>query len=63
VQAAATVKLEQVDAKIRDLQGVRRALLALLDSCRQSGPLTCPLLESLEVVDPRRQKKHKGDKP
>lgn len=59
VQAAAKVKLEHVDAKIRDLQGVRRALLALLDSCRRSGPLTCPLLESLEVAG---YEKRKGGK-
>lgn len=62
VQAAAKVKLDQVDAKIRDLQGVRQALLALLDSCRRSKPLTCPLLESLEAIDPPGREKKKGGK-
>lgn len=63
VQAAAKAKLDQVDAKIRDLQGVRRALLALLDSCRRSRPLVCPLLESLKDLDTHQLETRKGDKP
>ena len=48
VQAVAQAKLETVEGKIRDLQRMRQALLTLLEACRRSGPLTCPLLESLE---------------
>ena len=60
VQAVAQAKLRAVEAKIRDLRGVRRALLTLLESCRRSGELRCPILEMLEAQDLEKKGDGKG---
>jgi DNA-binding transcriptional MerR regulator len=49
VKAAAEAKIEQIDAKIHDLERIRHALGHLAGECHAQGHLTsdCPLLEAL----------------
>ncbi len=48
IKQRAEVKLEDIQAKIRDLQRMKRALTKLVSECRGSGPTSeCPILESL----------------
>jgi len=49
VSGAARAKIEDIDERIRGLQGMRRALESLVVSCESEGsPRHCPLLEELE---------------
>src|SRR5262249_8269334 len=49
VRQKAHAKLADVEAKIRDLQGIRRALVRLTAACPGSGPVGgCPILEALD---------------
>lgn len=48
IKGRAEAKLDDVQAKIRDLQRMKRALTKLVSECRGSGPTSeCPILESL----------------
>jgi MerR family mercuric resistance operon transcriptional regulator len=63
VRTYASQKIEDIDAKIRSLARMRKALQNLLDECSGKGPATgCPILESLEseqlMID--KQTKSKG---
>jgi MerR family copper efflux transcriptional regulator len=49
VRAYASQKIEDIDAKIRALARMRKALQNLRDECSGKGPATqCPILESLD---------------
>ena len=49
VRQRAEGKLADVDAKIRDLRRIRKALVRLAASCRGDGPVgECPILEALD---------------
>jgi MerR family copper efflux transcriptional regulator len=49
VRAAAEAKIRDIDERVRRLRAVRRALVALVDSCACEGSsLACPILEALE---------------
>lgn len=63
VQAVAETKLRNVETKIRDLQGVRRALHMLHDSCQRTKTPSCPILESLEAQGPERKDLEKEKAP
>ncbi|MBI1903695.1 MAG: MerR family DNA-binding protein [Planctomycetia bacterium] len=48
VAGLAQRKIEDVDAKIRDLRAVRSALAELVNECPRAAPLAqCPIIESL----------------
>lgn len=49
-RAAATAKLVDIDAKIRDLTAMRAALSSLTDACAcaMGGAVQCPIIEALE---------------
>ena len=53
VKAQAEAKLDEVEAKLRDLRRIRNALSTLSDACTQpDGPTgTCPILDALETDD------------
>jgi len=54
VQRKAEVKLTHVEAKVRELQALARALRELIRSCRAGRPTEqCPILASLEHEDKR----------
>lgn len=49
VRKRAQTKVEDIDEKIRSLQGMRKALTGLIGECLGKGPVSeCPILESLE---------------
>ena len=49
VQRKAQAKLVQVEAKVRDLRALARALQGLIQNCRAGQPTDrCPILKSLE---------------
>jgi Hg(II)-responsive transcriptional regulator len=49
VRRRARAKLGAIDAKIRDLQRIRQALLRLTESCQGEGPATdCSILGALD---------------
>ena len=49
VQTRALSKIQDIDAKIAALGGMRRALLRLSETCGGPGPATeCPILEALD---------------
>jgi len=49
VRAAATAKVEDIDARIADLTAIRAALSSLLNTCSCQGTKPeCPILEALE---------------
>ena len=49
VREHAQVKVDDIDAKIRSLQRMRRTLKKLVTACRQNSRTDeCPILESLE---------------
>ena len=54
-RAAAAAKLDDIDAKLRDLAAIRSALTSLVDACAcaDGGAVRCPILEALEK-DPKR---------
>lgn len=49
VRLRAEAKLQAIDAKMRTLRAMRRALTKLVAECSGSGPVTdCPILEALD---------------
>jgi DNA-binding transcriptional MerR regulator len=48
VRRVAARRLEDVSKRIADLERVRRALEALVTSCRRGGTPACPILEALD---------------
>ena len=49
VQRKAEVKLKHVEAKVRDLQSLAKALRRLIRSCKSAQPTDpCPILQSLK---------------
>lgn len=49
VRNRARSKIEDIEAKIKTLRKMKKALVKLTDGCRGKGPLKeCPILESLE---------------
>jgi MerR family mercuric resistance operon transcriptional regulator len=49
VRGRAKAKIDDIEAKIRDLQRMRQALDKLVASCRGRGPITaCPILDALD---------------
>lgn len=53
VRAAAVAKLAEIDAKIADLEAMKRALADLASSCAETdSPGPCPLLQSLDRSEP-----------
>jgi MerR family mercuric resistance operon transcriptional regulator len=49
IRARAQAKLGDIEARIRDLEKIRQALLGLTASCPGSGPTSaCPILEALD---------------
>ncbi|MGQ0812777.1 MAG: heavy metal-responsive transcriptional regulator [Nitrospiraceae bacterium] len=54
VQRKAQAKLAQVEAKIRDLRALDRALQGLIRACKAGQPTDrCPILKSLEAENAR----------
>ncbi|SRR5581483_7076532 len=52
VRQQATAKITDIEAKIRDLQRMKEALLKLTASCGGRGPASgCPILEALDGQD------------
>jgi MerR family mercuric resistance operon transcriptional regulator len=52
VRQAALAKVADIEAKVRDLQRMRDALLTLTETCYGDGPASgCPILEALDVPD------------
>jgi len=50
IKLRATQKIEEVDQKIQDLNGIRDALGRMIMKCSGSGTLSeCPILEELEL--------------
>lgn len=50
VKQRAQAKLDGIEAKIRDLQRIKQALLQVTASCRGRGPTSaCPILEALDM--------------
>ena len=48
VRAEALAKLDDVEAKLRDLEAIRDALRALAEACPGAGPRSdCPILDAL----------------
>lgn len=54
VKARAETKIEEVEARIRDLRRIRDALSQLADSCdREDKPTSeCPILDALDADRP-----------
>ncbi|HJT75997.1 MAG TPA: MerR family DNA-binding protein [Gemmataceae bacterium] len=49
VKGRAKAKIDDIDAKIRDLQRMGQALGKLVASCRGRGPISaCPILDALD---------------
>ena len=49
VRGRAKAKIDDIEAKIRDLQRMRQALDKLVASCRGRGPISaCPILDALD---------------
>ena len=49
VRMRAEAKIEDIERKVRALQGMKKALVKLTAACRGRGPVTkCPILEALE---------------
>jgi Cu(I)-responsive transcriptional regulator len=49
VRRRAAAKIADIDARIRDLQRMKEALVKLTASCRGDGPTSgCPILEALD---------------
>jgi MerR family mercuric resistance operon transcriptional regulator len=49
IRHRAEAKLADIEAKIRDLQRMQKALLKLRAACRGRGPISeCPILEALD---------------
>jgi MerR family mercuric resistance operon transcriptional regulator/MerR family gold-responsive transcriptional activator of gol and ges genes len=62
VQRQAERKLRQVEARIRDLQGLRRVLKRLIKTCRARQPTDrCPILQSLDQGARRNNERRSND--
>ncbi len=49
VLAVTQTKIEDIDAKVRELQGMRNALARVASTCQGRGPLSeCPILDALD---------------
>lgn len=49
VRARALAKIDDIDAKLRELKRIRKALIQLADECTGRGPAhDCPILEHLQ---------------
>jgi DNA-binding transcriptional MerR regulator len=48
VRAVAEARLTDIDARIRDLQQMRRALGRLVRACHDHTTMECPIVEALE---------------
>lgn len=54
VRARAEAKIATIDAKIRALRAMRKALAKLVTECAGRGPITdCPILEALDTEEDR----------
>ncbi|MCI0462003.1 MAG: MerR family DNA-binding protein [Gemmataceae bacterium] len=52
IRQRATAKIADIEAKLRDLQRMKQALVKLTQACKGSGPLwECSILEALEPVE------------
>lgn len=52
VQRLAKAKVEDIEARIRTLQSMKRVLSKLADACPGCGPSSeCPILESIEAKE------------
>jgi MerR family mercuric resistance operon transcriptional regulator len=52
VRIRAEAKINTIDAKIRALQAMRKALAKLVTECAGHGPITdCPILEALDIEE------------
>ena len=52
VRRQAQAKITDIEAKIRSLQSMKKALRELTQTCSGSGPVRdCPILESLDAED------------
>lgn len=52
VRRRAESKLADIDAKLRGLRRMRRALTGLVAACGEDGPVAqCPILEALDAED------------
>ncbi len=52
VLAVTQTKIEDIDAKVRELQGMRDALVRVVSTCQGRGPLSeCPILDALDPED------------
>lgn len=54
IRRRALSKVEDIDAKIATLRGMRGALVQLSETCIGLGPVSaCPILDALDTEDPR----------
>jgi MerR family mercuric resistance operon transcriptional regulator/MerR family gold-responsive transcriptional activator of gol and ges genes len=61
VQRKAQAKLAQVEAKIRDLRALDRALQCLIHACKAGQPTDrCPILKSMEENTKKQDESAKG---
>ncbi len=52
VRALAEAKIDDVDQKMRELKGIKSALIKLANTCRGEGPTSeCPILDAIETDD------------
>lgn len=52
IKARVTRKVEEVDARLAELQRIRDALLTLAEACSGRGPTTeCPILDALDGAE------------
>ena len=47
IQALTTERIQAIEAKITQLEAMKKALTILLDSCRRGRAEACPILEAL----------------
>ena len=52
IREHATSKIADIEIRIRDLQKMRRALVALAETCQAAGPVSaCPILDHLSRIE------------
>ncbi len=52
VRDRAAGKIDDIDAKVRDLLAMRESLVSLLESCEGDGPASgCPIITAFEAHD------------
>lgn len=55
VRERAEAKVQDINAKVRTLQAMRKALTMLIGECSGTGPVSqCPILEALDSEDEER---------